>query len=241
MDIDRIQYLRGELDAERIGTAELAEIDAAFAEVPDHVLDEPRENAMASDMLDVLESVACPIRTFSIMFTPIFHVDATTSGDIVGVSAGWEESATEIQTPSTCSTYESWDPYNVSEDDPKMLAYQAACKHAEGREAAVLAALRGDEAPSRPVVLIYIDGDSYGADAEAWPGTGDPIVVTFDGSRYDKYNRDPCEHDDEGPREDYAEDLALLVGHPAHESLSQWVEDAAESMGLNDNDDENED
>ena len=53
MNLSRIQYLRGELDAEEISLEELSEIEAAFAEVPDSELTDLRENAMASDMLDV--------------------------------------------------------------------------------------------------------------------------------------------------------------------------------------------
>ena len=55
MNLSRIHYLRGELDAEEISLEELSEIEAAFAEVPDSELTDLRENAMASDMLDVLE------------------------------------------------------------------------------------------------------------------------------------------------------------------------------------------
>lgn len=56
MNNDRIAELRSELDAERIDLSELAEIEAAFADVPDDVLWDVRENAMAGDMLDVLEA-----------------------------------------------------------------------------------------------------------------------------------------------------------------------------------------
>jgi hypothetical protein len=51
----RIKELRAELEAERIDLVELAEIEAAFAEIPDSELHDLRENAMASDMLDELE------------------------------------------------------------------------------------------------------------------------------------------------------------------------------------------
>lgn len=54
----RIAELRAELEAERISYGELAEIESAFEEIPDAELPEPRENAMASDMLDELESRA---------------------------------------------------------------------------------------------------------------------------------------------------------------------------------------
>ena len=55
MNISRLHYLRGELEAEEISIEEISEIEAAFAEVPDVELTDLRENAMASDMLDVLE------------------------------------------------------------------------------------------------------------------------------------------------------------------------------------------
>ena len=55
MIISRLHYLRGELEAEEISLEEVSEIEAAFAEVPDVELTDLRENAMASDMLDVLE------------------------------------------------------------------------------------------------------------------------------------------------------------------------------------------
>lgn len=53
---ERIAYLRGELEAERIDLTELAEIEAAFAQVPDSSLRDLRENATASDMLDEIEA-----------------------------------------------------------------------------------------------------------------------------------------------------------------------------------------
>jgi hypothetical protein len=88
-----------------------------------------------------------------------------------------------------------------------------------------------------PVVMTYIDGDSYGGDSTAWAGVGMPLVITFDGGRYDKYNR--C--GDEDPREDYAEDLAALAGHPeALAVLQGWVDEACEACGI-DNDDEEDD
>lgn len=54
MNLSRIMYLKGELEAEEIDLEELSEIEAAFAEVPDTELTDLRENATASDMLDVL-------------------------------------------------------------------------------------------------------------------------------------------------------------------------------------------
>lgn len=56
MDISRIKYLRGELESEQISYSELSEIETAFAEIPDGELRDVRENAMAGDMLDELES-----------------------------------------------------------------------------------------------------------------------------------------------------------------------------------------
>lgn len=56
MNITRINELRIELDAERISYGELAEIEGAFAELPDESLRDERENAMAGDMLDELEA-----------------------------------------------------------------------------------------------------------------------------------------------------------------------------------------
>lgn len=52
---DRLEYLRAELDAERIDLSELSEIEQAFSELPDESLRDLRENATASDMLDELE------------------------------------------------------------------------------------------------------------------------------------------------------------------------------------------
>lgn len=54
----RIKELRKELEAERISLNGILEIEAAFDEIPDSELPEPRENAMASDMLDELEQRA---------------------------------------------------------------------------------------------------------------------------------------------------------------------------------------
>lgn len=56
MELTRIIYLKGELENECIATNEISEIEEAFAKVPDDYLSDERENAMASDMLDVLES-----------------------------------------------------------------------------------------------------------------------------------------------------------------------------------------
>ena len=55
MNLERITYLRGELEAERISRGELAEIEAAFDLLDPATLRDLPENAMASDMLDELE------------------------------------------------------------------------------------------------------------------------------------------------------------------------------------------
>lgn len=55
MTLNRIRQLRREIEGERISWGELAEIEAAFAVIPDEQLPEPREHALASDMLDELE------------------------------------------------------------------------------------------------------------------------------------------------------------------------------------------
>lgn len=54
----RIQELRKELKAERIDLVELAEIEHAFKRIPQKELSDLKANAMASDMLDVLEARA---------------------------------------------------------------------------------------------------------------------------------------------------------------------------------------
>jgi hypothetical protein len=56
MSQERIDYLRGELEAERISTGELIEIQGEFEKIPESDLPEPAENAMASDMLDEIEA-----------------------------------------------------------------------------------------------------------------------------------------------------------------------------------------
>lgn len=61
MSINRIKYLRGELDDECIGLGELCEIEDAFALIPDEDLPEDRENALAGDMLDELEQLVTPV------------------------------------------------------------------------------------------------------------------------------------------------------------------------------------
>lgn len=56
MTQERLNYLRDELRKERISTGELIEIEEEFRKIPDKELPEPRANAMASDMLNELES-----------------------------------------------------------------------------------------------------------------------------------------------------------------------------------------
>lgn len=56
MDISRSRYLRKELEAERIDLMELAEIEDAFAAIPDEHLRDLRANAMAEDMLDEIDA-----------------------------------------------------------------------------------------------------------------------------------------------------------------------------------------
>lgn len=56
MTQERINYLKGELENESISYSELIEIEEAFRQIPDKDLPEPRENAMASDMLNELEN-----------------------------------------------------------------------------------------------------------------------------------------------------------------------------------------
>lgn len=61
MNLSRINYLRKELEAECIDSVELAEIEEAFAEIPDKDLSDLRENAMACNMLDELEARVSPV------------------------------------------------------------------------------------------------------------------------------------------------------------------------------------
>lgn len=56
MDLSRILYLRGELEAEEISYGELCEIEDAFKKIPDSELRDDRESAMAADMLEELEA-----------------------------------------------------------------------------------------------------------------------------------------------------------------------------------------
>ena len=55
MNYERLQELKIESEEERLSYGEIAEIEAAFAEVPDHQLRDLRENASASDMLEEIE------------------------------------------------------------------------------------------------------------------------------------------------------------------------------------------
>lgn len=51
-----LKEIRIILEAGEISYEELADIEKEFEEVPDSFLDEPRENATASDMLDTVEA-----------------------------------------------------------------------------------------------------------------------------------------------------------------------------------------
>lgn len=55
MDKTTIKKLRKKIDNENISYGEIADIESAFAEIPDEQLRDLRENAMVGDMLDELE------------------------------------------------------------------------------------------------------------------------------------------------------------------------------------------
>lgn len=55
MNKTTIKKLRKKIDNENISYGELADIESAFAEIPDEQLRDERENAIASDMLDEIE------------------------------------------------------------------------------------------------------------------------------------------------------------------------------------------
>jgi DNA-directed RNA polymerase specialized sigma subunit len=61
LSINRIKYLRDELEAGQISMTELREIQEAFAEIPEEQLREPTDNALAGDMLDELEERVSPL------------------------------------------------------------------------------------------------------------------------------------------------------------------------------------
>lgn len=61
LSLSRIKYLRECLEEEYIDLMELSEIEEAFKEFPDENLRDLRENAMASDMLDELETMVSPL------------------------------------------------------------------------------------------------------------------------------------------------------------------------------------
>src|ERR1700751_2697886 len=61
LSVNRIKYLREELEAECIDLEELSEIETAFAKIPDENLRDLRENALAGDMLDELEELVTPL------------------------------------------------------------------------------------------------------------------------------------------------------------------------------------
>jgi hypothetical protein len=56
MTKQRLKYLRQANEAENLSLGELIEIQAAFEQIPDDKLRDLRENAMASDMLEEIES-----------------------------------------------------------------------------------------------------------------------------------------------------------------------------------------
>lgn len=56
MNGNELKELRASLEAESISYGELALIENEFEGVPDSFLNEPRENATASDMLDTIEA-----------------------------------------------------------------------------------------------------------------------------------------------------------------------------------------
>jgi len=62
LSLSRIKYLREALEVEEnIDLTELSEIEEAFKEFPDDQLRDLRENAMAGDMLDELETLVSPL------------------------------------------------------------------------------------------------------------------------------------------------------------------------------------
>lgn len=85
MNLTRIKYLRGELEAERIDLVELAEIEEAFMGM--YVPGEPIENAMASDMLDVLETRVSPVER------TIYHWVQANFGESEANDPSWDISS----------------------------------------------------------------------------------------------------------------------------------------------------
>lgn len=61
LSVNRIKYLREELEAEEIDLEEISEIEEAFKKIPPHKLRDLPENALASDMLDELEEFVTPL------------------------------------------------------------------------------------------------------------------------------------------------------------------------------------
>ena len=61
LSVNRIKTLREALEEENISTGELLEIQVAFDQIPDKDLPEPRENALAGDMLNELENYVSPL------------------------------------------------------------------------------------------------------------------------------------------------------------------------------------
>lgn len=61
LSINRIKYLREEVESGEADLLELSEIEEAFKQIPDDKLRDVRENALASDMLDELETLVSPL------------------------------------------------------------------------------------------------------------------------------------------------------------------------------------
>lgn len=77
MDHERIAYLRGEVEAERVSWGEVAEIQAAFEEIDPTTLPEPAENAGLSDMLDELEARLSRTYCIGLPVSVTVHPDGT--------------------------------------------------------------------------------------------------------------------------------------------------------------------
>jgi hypothetical protein len=99
MDQDRINYLRGEVEGERISLGELIEIQGEFDKIDPATLPEPAENAMASDMLDEIEArLPREPRRWIVTGTSMV-VEADTAQDAVERAdqmSGWHWEAVEV-------------------------------------------------------------------------------------------------------------------------------------------------
>jgi hypothetical protein len=85
MPQERIDYLRGELEAERISMGELIEIQGEFEKIPEKDLPEPAENAMASDMLDEIE--ARSVDTAKRLIVEVDLAVKVSEGEIINLDA----------------------------------------------------------------------------------------------------------------------------------------------------------